>query len=44
MNINAGSGKTLFDFQTLTNIAVWQVINDDVWAVFPPAAFAKPTA
>jgi monofunctional biosynthetic peptidoglycan transglycosylase len=30
MNNNAGSGKNLFDFQTVTNTAVWQVVNDDV--------------
>ena len=30
MNTNAAADKILFDFQTATNTAAWQVVNDDV--------------
>lgn len=30
MNPYAAAEKTLFDFQTVTNTAAWQVVNDDV--------------
>lgn len=30
VNMHAASDKTLFDFQTATNVAAWQVVNDDV--------------
>lgn len=30
MNTDAAAQKTLFDFQTATNTANWQVVNDDV--------------
>jgi hypothetical protein len=30
MNTYAAAEKTLFDFQTATNTAAWQVVNDDV--------------
>ena len=41
MNINAGSGKNLFDFHTLTNIAVWQVVNDDVMGGVSASSFGQ---
>ena len=30
MNTQAGSDKVLFDFQSTTDSAVWQIVNDDV--------------
>jgi hypothetical protein len=30
MNAETASDKTLFDFTTTTNIAAWQIVNDDV--------------
>jgi hypothetical protein len=30
MNAHSASDKTLFDFQSATNTAAWQVVNDDV--------------
>ena len=30
LNTNAAADKILFDFQTATNTAAWQVVNDDV--------------
>ena len=30
MNMHAAADKIIFDFQTVTNTAAWQVVNDDV--------------
>ena len=30
MNMHAAADRTIFDFQTATNTAAWQIVNDDV--------------
>jgi monofunctional biosynthetic peptidoglycan transglycosylase len=39
MNADTNAGKALFDFQTTTNQAGWQVVNDDVMGGVSRSAF-----
>ena len=39
MNTYAGADKILFDFQTATNTAAWQVVNDDVMGGVSTSSF-----
>jgi hypothetical protein len=39
MNTHAAAGKILFDFQTATNTAAWQVVNDDVMGGMSTSSF-----
>jgi monofunctional biosynthetic peptidoglycan transglycosylase len=39
MNTYAAAEKTLFDFQTTTNTAAWQVVNDDVMGGVSTSSF-----
>jgi hypothetical protein len=39
MNTHAAAEKTLFDFQTATNTAAWQVVNDDVMGGVSTSSF-----
>ena len=39
MNMYAAAEKTLFDFQTTTNTAAWQVVNDDVMGGVSTSSF-----
>ena len=39
MNTHAAADKILFDFQTVTNTAAWQVVNDDVMGGVSTSSF-----
>jgi hypothetical protein len=39
MNTHAAADKTLFDFQTATNTAAWQIANDDVMGGVSTSSF-----
>ena len=39
MNTHAAADKILFDFQTATNTAAWQVVNDDVMGGVSTSSF-----
>ena len=43
MNADAASEKTLFDFQTATNLPAWQVVNDDVMGGVSASRFQSRT-
>ena len=39
MNTHAAADKTVYDFQTATNAAAWQVVNDDVMGGVSTSSF-----